>query len=58
MLKSGESDSKDLDLDPNDSSSDEREGISFASQTVCMSGTANVDLSYVSYYVLYCNKSR
>ena len=37
-----------MDLDPNDSSSDEREGISSASQTVCMSGTANVDLSHLS----------
>ena len=40
--------SNDLDLDPNDSSSDEREGISSASQTVCMSGTANVDLLHLS----------
>lgn len=37
-----------MDLEPNDSSSDEREGISSASQTVCMSGTANVDLSHLS----------
>ena len=58
MVNDDESDSNDLDLDPNDSSSDEREGISSASQTVCMSGTANVDLLYISYYVLYCNKSR
>ena len=47
-INDDESDSYDLDLDPNDSSSDEREGISSASQTVCMSGTANVDLSHLS----------
>ena len=35
-INDDESDSNDLDLDPNDSSSEERQGISSASQTVCM----------------------